>query len=758
MTEALPGTPTPPRGGGGDFGTTEPMVSPLAGGLPLPSRIGRYELLELLGEGGMGTVYLAYDTGLRRQVALKTLLPHGGFAPDLRERLAREAELAGRLQHPGIVPVHDAGWAPDGRGDQLFYFVMDYVRGRTLRARLRAGPRPPWPESLELLRQVVAALAYAHAQGVLHRDVKPENVFLTDGDARALLGDFGLARQMDPATAQTASGIVGTLPYMSVEQLEGERLTAASDVYNVGVMMYETLGSRLPHVAPTPAALVKQMRTYDPLPLRRLAPEIPPDLESVVMKCLAVEPARRYASAVELGEDLERLRRGEPVRASRLTPVYRARRWLARRRLALLALALVLVAALAAALWVSGERRRRVAALQEEVRRVGVSVRALEDEARRRDMTAEELAGRARDALAQLERLAAEVPDFGPAASWSGVLRDRIGADGAEADFDRGCARSPECALVWYLRGRYRLGRYLRAHGLPGGTPGPGAEAARTARPESPEERAWRTGGVADLKRMLVAADPGDDPVPAADLPLGRACIALYGEDGAGGEAALRELAGVDGPPVWKLRGVVLVHLGRYEAAVAAFDHALGQWALDEETWGYRRHALLRGGAMTLTEWLSGRFEPLALAAGFPEERELEVGAQIERGQLAGVLRGVLERILREYPAGAAARGPAGMPDLKQGRRTAVAAALLQVHQALDSTRRALAIRQRNLDYYRREGNPFAKVQEVLVASYQRLIHATARALQLLKDLAIECGYPSFFLDGDIESAAEKGK
>ena len=272
--------------------------------------LGRYRILEQLGEGGMATVYKAYDTRLERDVAVK-IIRQGAFPPDQLERILkrfeREAKALGRLAYPNIVGVIDYG---DHEGAP--YLVMPYLPGGTLKQRL--GKPFPWQEAVRLLLPVAKALQFAHAQGILHRDVKPSNILIT-ADGGPLLTDFGIAKLLESEETQTLTGTgigVGTPEYMAPEQWTGQA-GPQSDVYSLGVVLYEMLTGRKPYVADTPAAiLIKQAN--DPLPRpAEFAPDLPEAVEKVLLKALAKKPEDRYQNMGDFAAALERLSYGETV-------------------------------------------------------------------------------------------------------------------------------------------------------------------------------------------------------------------------------------------------------------------------------------------------------------------------------------------------------------------------------------------------------------------------------------------------------------
>jgi serine/threonine-protein kinase len=261
---------------------------------------GRYALERELGQGGMATVYLAQDLRHKRPVALKVL--HPDLAAALGPaRFQREIETAARLQHPHILTVHDSGEAA-GR----LWFTMPYVEGESLRDRLRREKQLPVDEALRITRDAAQALAYAHRHGVVHRDVKPENLLLTE-DGNTLVADFGVARALQGGEdALTQTGLaVGTPAYMSPEQAMGEReITAKSDVYSLATVLYEMLAGEPPFAGPTAQAAVARRFTETPRPLRQLRETVPEAVEQAVLRALAKVPADRFPTAAEFARAL----------------------------------------------------------------------------------------------------------------------------------------------------------------------------------------------------------------------------------------------------------------------------------------------------------------------------------------------------------------------------------------------------------------------------------------------------------------------
>jgi serine/threonine-protein kinase len=260
---------------------------------------GRYSIEQELGRGGMGVVFLARDVALDRLVAIKLLPGHLARAPDMRERFLREARTAAKLSHPNIVPIY----LVEEDGDMVF-FVMAYVGGESLGQRVRrAGPLVP-SEVNRIVREVAWALEHAHGQGVIHRDVKPDNILLERGSGRAMVTDFGIAH-LAGADSMTARGeLIGTVHYMSPEQSMGEVVDGRSDLYSLGISAFYALTGKLPFDAPNVPAILTQ---HVNLPAPRVASQgsaVPARLAEVVDRCLAKSPAERFAGGRELAEAL----------------------------------------------------------------------------------------------------------------------------------------------------------------------------------------------------------------------------------------------------------------------------------------------------------------------------------------------------------------------------------------------------------------------------------------------------------------------
>jgi hypothetical protein len=294
---ADPPPPDPPTVLAPGITPVSPPAEPVtwAGGLPLrlPARLGRYELLKLLGKGGMGAVYLAHDDQLRRLVAVK--VPHfaGPHQFHLRDRFLREARLAATLHHPNLCPVYDCGEV-----DGVLYLTMAYLEGKPLARFIRPGQQLPPRAVVAVVRQLALAMAEAHAKGVIHRDLKPANIMITPSKQPVIM-DFGLARRTDAADPHlTQSGLLmGTPAYMPPEQLNSDvkAMGPATDIYALGVILYELLSGRPPFQGPLGELMTRIMTEPPPL-LTRARGDLPPALDAICGTALAKKPGERFAS------------------------------------------------------------------------------------------------------------------------------------------------------------------------------------------------------------------------------------------------------------------------------------------------------------------------------------------------------------------------------------------------------------------------------------------------------------------------------
>ncbi|MBN8726138.1 MAG: protein kinase [Xanthomonadales bacterium] len=354
------------------FGGLSGSAAPFAGGASVPlallpadaleldlsdpqqRQFGAYELLERIGEGGMGVVYRARQSGLDREVAIKLLAAGPWASHAFVTRFLDEARHAARMEHPHIVTVYEVGTAED-----LHYFSMRLVRGRSLAEALRAdGPLQPRHAAI-LMRSVAEAVAYAHSIGVLHLDLKPANVLL-DEDGAPHVADFGLARRFDPLRVLDNTEISGTPSYMAPEQADigAEPLTPATDIWGLGAILYDLVTGEPPFRGDTAQSTLDLLRGGRVRRPRARRPHLPLDLDAIILRCLEHDPARRYASARGLADDLARFVEGRPVEARPLGTLQRITRWGRREPRLAAALALALSALAAGLVSTTGQWQR----------------------------------------------------------------------------------------------------------------------------------------------------------------------------------------------------------------------------------------------------------------------------------------------------------------------------------------------------------------------------------------------------------------
>ncbi len=270
---------------------------------------GRYMIVRKLGAGGMADVYLAEDQELGRRVAIKILNDRHANDDQFIERFRREAKNAAALNHPNIVSIYDRGEAED-----TYYIAMEYLDGRTLKELVVGRGPAPVNVAVEYARQILSALRFAHRHGIVHRDIKPHNV-LVDREGRVKVTDFGIARAGTSQMTEAGS-IVGTAQYLSPEQARGTEVDQRSDLYSLGVVLYELLTGQTPFDGDTPVEIAMKHLSATPRPPSQIRRDVPRDLDMVVMRALAKDPATRYQSAEEMEADLERVLRGAPVAAA----------------------------------------------------------------------------------------------------------------------------------------------------------------------------------------------------------------------------------------------------------------------------------------------------------------------------------------------------------------------------------------------------------------------------------------------------------
>jgi predicted Ser/Thr protein kinase len=316
--------------------------------------LGQSQILEEIGRGGMAVVYKAYQPSLQRYVALKVLPPRLSFDTTFVRRFLQEGRVAARLDHPSIVTIHDVG-----EQGGVYYIVMEYLEGAPLDKLLRRTNRLPVGRVNRIVTQVASALDYAHAQGVVHRDIKPSNIIVGPND-HATLTDFGIAKAVEGTRLTLTGTVVGTPEYMSPEQAKGEAVGPATDVYSLGIVLYEMLAGLVPFEADSSLAILHKQVYERPRRVRTHASHLPAGVDDVLSKALAKEPVRRFRSAGELARALQMMVTGKPLRQVGPQPTAPAVGALGRRGLRWVTPALaglVVVAALAYFGWWQGGRK-----------------------------------------------------------------------------------------------------------------------------------------------------------------------------------------------------------------------------------------------------------------------------------------------------------------------------------------------------------------------------------------------------------------
>jgi len=433
----------------------------------LPESLGGYRIVRRLGQGGMGVVYEALQENPRRPVALKVI--HAGRASrEAVRRFTFESAVLARLRHPGIAQVYEAGAVDTDGGDRLPYFAMEFVEGPTLRAYVERE-RPPLRRRLALLADLCDAVHYAHQRGVIHRDLKPGNI-LIDADGRPKILDFGVARVTDGdlqlTTVQTqASQVLGTLPYMSPEQVAGDALATdtRSDVYALGVVAFETLSGRLPYdlkgrTLPEAARIIE---SRPPERLGRQAPDCTGDVECIVAKALEKEKEQRYGSAAEMAADIRRFLADEPILARPPSVAYQLRKFARRNRILVTAAGVVVLVLVGATLFSAQQAWRAV--------RAEADARVQFREARSAQAQAEASAEAARLETAKLaatnqflQDLFASVDPAGPQGARDVTVAEVLSAAARQLD-EGGLPAQPEVEAA----ARTAVGNAFRALGKP---------------------------------------------------------------------------------------------------------------------------------------------------------------------------------------------------------------------------------------------------------------------------------------------------
>lgn len=277
-----------------------------------PESFAKYEVEKVLGEGAMGIVYAGYDPGIGRKVAIKTIHAHllqGAEGDELRWRFAREIRAVGKLSHPNIIAIFDTDEARDANGEVVPYFVMEFVNGRDLEDYLASGARFPLAQTIDIACQILDAFDYTHKLGIIHRDVKPANIFLTD-EGRIKIADFGIARVDNSNLTQTGA-VIGTPNYMSPEQCSGQAMDSRSDLFSIAVVIYQLLTDEKPFDANSAHATMMKLVQSNPEPPSVFNPALPRSLDPIIAKALSKSPDGRYQTASDLARALEPFKHGQ---------------------------------------------------------------------------------------------------------------------------------------------------------------------------------------------------------------------------------------------------------------------------------------------------------------------------------------------------------------------------------------------------------------------------------------------------------------
>ncbi|MHC4600426.1 MAG: protein kinase domain-containing protein, partial [Planctomycetota bacterium] len=468
------------------LGDTPPHTVPSAPeehrSFPPETNFGPYRIVGELGRGGMGVVYRAVEVALGREVALKVLLAGDRATPEQASRFLREARSAAVLSHPNIVPVFSAGTEKG-----VPYFAMEFIEGASLEEE--AAEPLPVRKAVEIVRDVARALSYSHGKSIVHRDIKPANILL-DIRRTPKVTDFGLAKVLGDQTGLTQEGTaLGTPAYMSPEQATGKtgEIGPLSDQYSLGAVFYELLAGRPPFLAETPLHLMAMVQTEDPPPLLRLRSDVPREVQTLCLKPLEKEPARRYTDMTAMAEDLDRWLKGEPIQARPPSIAEKLKRWARRQKSALLAAALatILVGGASMAYAIVKERAERASsipaspapapAISQEARQQasvqmdigrGLLTRAeksylTENPASRRLLLEEALAAFREACKLDPDRAEAFL-EAGKTLSFLEQYKEAIGA------FDRALELNPDLTDAYYGRAQIRYKRYFQSRLLGG--------------------------------------------------------------------------------------------------------------------------------------------------------------------------------------------------------------------------------------------------------------------------------------------------
>lgn len=476
---------------------------------------GKFILLEELGRGGMGSVHKAWQKDLKRHVALKFIIHDKG--EDEIRRFEREATMAAALSHPNIVQIYETG---EERGRH--YIAMQYIDGIPLdKTKLSLN------EKLEKTRDVARALDYAHEKGIIHRDIKPANILIERETGKPYVMDFGLARTIEWGATITASGaVMGTPAYMSPEQATGERLTAGTDIYSLGVVMYELLTGKPPFSGRTSAEILYKTVNNDPISAKTVNNELSRDIDSVCMKAMEKEPDRRYQTAGDFADDIERCLKGEPVKAAPCTIFTRIRKTLQRHRLAaaLSAAAAIVIAVAGIVTLTQMESRKKIESesLEKKNRREAAQpyysngLQMLDKAEKLFYLPDADLAGVKKmgmDGVKEFERAIEEDPDFAEAHERVGYIFHVIVGDQQKAveNLSRAIALAPKFSRAYYYRALSAFAQYHTVVGKPAFTLVEGMPVFDEAREENREMTDMKKKAMNDLAIVIELNARGED-------------------------------------------------------------------------------------------------------------------------------------------------------------------------------------------------------------------------------------------------------
>jgi serine/threonine protein kinase len=391
-----------------------PSVKKVEGKL---TSIGKYKIVKLLAQGAMAKVFLAKDMVLEREVAIKTMIAGDDASEEAIARFMSEAKSAGRLKHPSIISVYEVG-----QSRSLYYMVMDYIKGKTLKELILLGGESD-KRIAEIMRDTAQALHYAHERGIIHRDIKPANIML-DEEGVIHLMDFGLARDLETDYSITQSGeIIGTPAYLNPEQAGGhsKEVDARSDIYSLGAVMYEFLTGRTPVDGTTVMEFIQNVLEKDPAQPSQLTPHVNKELETICLKAMFKEPGRRYQTAEEMADDLQRFIDDEPIAARPASIIYRTTKFVKKNTIAVLVVSIIVLTASGIGGYFYKEHVETVRAktAAEEIKREEERKRRLEE--RKRHQAEQE----AEEKKAQMEKVLAEKED-GEKRSWIPIYEENF--------------------------------------------------------------------------------------------------------------------------------------------------------------------------------------------------------------------------------------------------------------------------------------------------------------------------------------------